>query len=90
MNKTDQILACRVLADDYLSGRWQKIIKPVCSLNDSATCDNSSTLSDFVRLLASLVPAEILKEDWKPALLSHRTSFTVSYTHLTLPTNSRV
>ena len=76
MNKTDQILACRVLADDYLSGRWQKIIKPVCSLNDSATCDNSSTLSDFVRLLASLVPAEILKEDWKPALLSHRTSFT--------------
>jgi len=76
MNKTDQILACRVLADDYLSGRWQKIIKTVCSLSDSATCDNCSTLRDFARLLFSLVPAEILKEDWEPALLSQRTSFT--------------
>jgi len=76
MNKTDQILACRVLADDYLSGRWQKIIKTVCSLNDSATCDNCSTLRDFARLLFSLVPAEILKEDWEPALLPQRTSFT--------------
>ena len=76
MNKTDQILACRVLADDYLSGRWQKIIKTVCSLSDSPTCDNCSTLSDFARLLLSLVPAEILKEDWEPALLSQRNSFT--------------
>ena len=76
MNKSDQILACRVLADDYLSGRWQKIIKTVCSLSDSPTCDNCSTLSDFARLLLSLVPAEILKEDWEPALLSHRNSFT--------------
>ena len=75
MNKTDQILACRVLADDYLSGRWQKIIETVCSLNDSARCDNCSILRDFVELL-SLAPAEILKEDWKPALLSQRTSFT--------------
>jgi hypothetical protein len=76
MNKSDQILACRVLADDYLSGRWQKIIKTVCSLSDSPTCDNCSTLSDFARLLLSLVPAEILKEDWEPALLSQRNSFT--------------
>jgi len=76
MNKTDQILACRVLADDYLSGRWQKIVKTVCSLNNSARRDNCSTLSDFARLLFSLAPAEILKEDWKPALLSQRTSFT--------------
>lgn len=76
MNKTDQIIACRVLANDYLSGRWQKIINTVCSLNDSARCDNCSTLSDFSRLLLSISPAEILKEDWKPALLSQRTSFT--------------
>ncbi len=76
MNKTDQILACRVLANDYLSGRWQKIISTVCSLNDAASCDNCSTLSDFARLLLSFSPTEILKEDWKPALLSQRTSFT--------------
>ena len=76
MNKTDQILACRVLADDYLSGRWQKIIETVCSLNDSARCDNCSILRDFVELLLSLLPAEILKKDWKPSLFSQRTSFT--------------
>ena len=76
MNKTDQILACRVMANDYLSGRWQKIINTFCSLNDSASCDNCSTLSDFARLLLSISPVEILKEDWKPALLSQRTSFT--------------
>ena len=76
MNKTDQILACRVLANDYLYGRWQKIINTVCSLKDSASCDDYSTLSDFARLLLSLSPSEILKEDWMPALLSQRTSFT--------------
>lgn len=76
MNKTDQILACRVLADDYLSGRWQKITETVCSLNDSARCDDCSILSDFAELLLSLLPAEVLKKDWKPFLLSQRTSFT--------------
>lgn len=76
MNKTDQILACRVLANDYLSGRWQKVINTVCSLNDSAEFDNCSTLCDLARLLLSLSPSEILKEDWMPALLSQRTSFT--------------
>ena len=76
MNKTDQILACRVLANDYLSGRWQKIINTVCSLKDSAEFDNCSTLRDLARLLLSLSPSEILKEDWKPALVSQRASFT--------------
>ena len=76
MNKTDQILACRVLANDYLSGRWQKVINTVCSLNDSAEFDNCSTLRDLARLLLSLSPSEILKEDWKPALVSQRASFT--------------
>ena len=76
MNKTDQILACRVLANDYLSGRWQKVTNTVRSLNDSAECRNCSTFSDFARLLLSLSPSEILKEDWKPALVPQRTSFT--------------
>ena len=62
MNKTDQILACRVLANDYLSGRWQKVINTVCSLNDSAEFDNCSILRDFVELLLSLLPAGNFEE----------------------------
>ena len=76
MDKTDQILACRFLANDYLCGRWQKIFNTVCSFKHSSLYANCSIFSDFAQLLFTLSPAEILQKGWQPSSFPQRTSLT--------------
>ena len=72
MNKEEQLLSCRTLINDYIHGRWQKI-------NTTVVPDQCLILSDFVKILRSLLPIEVLKDDWTPPLMVHRDSFTNSH-----------
>lgn len=73
MNKIDQVLACRNLADDYLCGRWQKLSKN-CFFTDSGSNNERDLLGDFSKILISLTPAELLRANWQPPFNSLRSS----------------
>ena len=71
MNKEQQILLCRFLSNDYLRGNWQKI-------NSSSIFDDCLIYSDFVTILRSFLPQEVLKDDWSPSLIERRNYLTDS------------
>ena len=71
MNNDEQILFCRDLVNDYLSGRWQRI--NFIAANPQDLYDDS--LLDFSKILSSVSPLQLFSDKRKSSLKSSRVFF---------------